>query len=370
MNISTAKDILNASALAGDSVLIEGKHGIGKSQIFVQFAEENDFHLEVLFLSHQEVGDLIGIPHTIEIDGVLVTTWSVPIWLQRMRKAAAQGKRCVLFLDELNRAPIDVRQSSLQLVLEGKIHEHELPIVDGHKTFVGAAINPSDDYQVDELDPALLDRFLNVFVEPDAKAWLNWAREKNINPVIRDFIAENPDRIHWTPADGGIGTTPRSWAKLGDFLDKSDLIKEEILFQIMKGKIGTEIGAQFYSFFKNYVNVIKVEDIEKLVSKHHVDEIDVEFLSDKIRDLVGGTEAIQKTELAVKLKDKYGEVKNAEKILPFMAYLYSMDVELLVGFLKGLRKDEPKVYSNIAAVDSEINNKELFRRIVSAANKV
>lgn len=368
MNIESAKLVLKAAAAAEDSVIMEGKHGIGKSQIVSQFSKEEEYHMEALFLSHQEVGDIIGSPKTYEKDGVAITTWSVPIWLQRMREAAAQGIRCVLFLDELNRAPLDVRQSALQLVLEGRIHEHELPVVNGQRTVVASAINPADDYQVDELDPALLDRFLHVTVDADAPAWLRWARAEGVNEVVRDFVAENPDRLHWEPQDGGIGATPRSWAKLAKFIDNADSTPEEILFQIMKGKVGSEIGSQFYSFWKNYVHVIKVEDVERVVSKHQ-DLEDIDELAGHVRELIEGAEAIQKTELATKLKDKYGESGDNKDMLPFLAYLYAMDIELLVGFLKGVRKDSPKIYSNIAAVDKAVNDKELFRRIVSAASR-
>lgn len=366
MDIESAKLTLVAAHAADDTVIMEGKHGIGKSNIVGQFSKENDYHLETLFLSTQEVGDIIGIPRTIEMGGDVITTWSVPIWLQRMREAAKVGKKCVLFLDELNRAPLDVRQSALPLVLEGKAHEHELPIVDGKRTMVVAAINPADEYQVDELDPALLDRFLHIMVEADAPAWLKWGRREGINDVVLDFITENPGLLHWTPADEGIGSSPRSWAKLGSFMDNVEDIPSEILFQIMKGKVGRELASQFYSFWKNYAHVIKVEDVERVVEKYSGEIEDIDELADHVRELVHRAEAIQKTELASKLKEKYGEKR---EMLPLLAYLYAMDVELLVGFLKSVRKDSPSIYSNIASVDSAVNNKELFRRIVSSASK-
>lgn len=366
MDIATAKQIIKAAALADDTVIMEGLHGIGKSNIVRQFAKENGYHIEELFLSQQEVGDLIGIPHTVDEDGVKLTVWSVPIWLQRMRKAAAQGKHCVLFLDELNRAPIDVRQSALQLVLDRQIHEHELPVVDDTRTLVVSAINPADEYQVDELDPALLDRFLVIEVEPDTKEWLKWARDEKVNPIVRDFISEKPDRLHWTSADGKRGATPRSWAKLGDFMDKIDEIPEDILFQIMKGKIGTELGSQFFSFFKNYVDVVKVADIEKIVKDNKDVVENIDELAALIADKCEKTEAIQKSELAHQLADKYME---KDDILPFLAYLYSLEIEICVAFLKGYQKDEAKKYQKLAKIDMELNNKELFKRIVTRADK-
>lgn len=366
MDINTAKDIIRAAALADDTVIMEGVHGIGKSDIAKQVQIEDGYHLETLFLSHQETGDLIGIPHIIDQDGFSVTTWSVPIWLQRMNNAAAQGKKCMLFLDELNRAPIDVRQTALQLVLERQIHEHSLPTVNGFRTMIIAAINPADSYQVDELDPALLDRFLHVTVEPDAKAWLAWARKKEVNSIVRDFISEYPDRIHWTPKDGGIGATPRSWTKLADFMDNVDGIAPEILFQVMKGKVGSELASQFFTFYKNYVDVVKIDDIVNLVNKNKDKVKKIEELGDMIHELMQKTEAIQKNDMAHQMADKFMDEKD---ILPFLAYLYSLEVEICVAFLKSYRKDEPNKYKKIAQVDQELNNKELFKRVVQAAEK-
>jgi hypothetical protein len=368
MDIKTAKELIHVASIADDTVLLEGPHGIGKSNIVKQFAKENEYHLEELFLSNQEVGDLIGIPFTHELDGETITSWSVPIWLKRMRDAAKDGKRTVVFLDELNRAPIDVRQTALQLVLERKIHEHELPIVNGTRTFVIAAINPADEYQVDELDPALIDRFLHVAIEADVSSFLEYAEKKNLNRIICDFISENPDRLHYTPADGGIGSTPRSWEKLSSFLDiiENQTIRDDVIFQIMKGKIGKEIGAQFFSFYKSYTNILKVEDIVQIVeeNKENFDEID--SLSQILSDLMQRVEPIRKMEIANQLKQKYAK---SNDMLPFLVYLYSLEIEMCVSFLKSFRADDPDGYKRLAMVDSEVNDKQLFKRIVEAAGR-
>lgn len=367
MNIDSIKECIRAAMLADDTVIIEGVHGIGKSVGVKDFAQEEEYHFEPLFLSNQEVGDVIGSPDTVQVDDLKITTWSIPPWLHRINQAAAQGKKSILFLDELNRAQIDVRQSALQLVLDRRIHEHDLPVVDGCRTMVVAAINPADDYQVDELDPALLDRFLHVFAEADPKAWLKWARNNKVNQIVRDFISEHPDRLWWMPADGADGATPRSWAKMGVYLDKVQSIPDEILFQIIKGKIGTEIGSQFYTFFKDYVDVIKMADIEKIVNDNKDEFQNIDDLASLISDKIANTEAIQKSEMAHQLADKYMDKKD---ILVFLAYLYSLEIEICVSFLKGYRKDEPKKYKKLAAVDTEINDKQLFKRIVRAADNI
>ena len=150
-------------------------------------------------------------------------------------------------------------------------------------------------------------------------------------------------------------------------MDNVKNISEDILFQIIKGKIGTEIGSQFYTFYKNYVDVIKMEDIEKIVNDNKEELKNIDDLAELITDKMASTEAIQKSEMAHQLADKY---MNKKDILVFLAYLYSLEIEICVAFLKGYRKDEPKKYKKLAQVDTVLNDKQLFKRIVRAADNV
>ncbi len=279
-----------------------------------------------------------------------------------------KSKTPVLFLDELNRANVDTLNASLQLVLERKLHAHHLPFTQGKPTMVIAAINPTDDdsnnYTVNELDPALLDRFLLIEVEADLQAWLKWARSEKINQIIIDFLIEYPDRLHWTPKDGGMGTTPRSWAKLAGFIDNINKIPEEVHFPIFKGKLGAAVAGQFLSFYNNYVDVVKMEDIEKLVNKHAKKESNIEKLGDKVQKLMEKAEAIQKTEMAHQLIEKYIE-KDAKDTLPLMAYLYGLELELLAAFLKSYKETDSTNYMKLSKIDGALNNKGLFKKIVN-----
>lgn len=432
MNINDVKKVIKAAAAADDTVLISSKHGIGKSSIVKQFAKENNYSIVELFLSHQEVGDIIGMPRTIHLGTEVLTTWTRPTWLQRMIDSAwpvktpyntiefkdeqtkasfesllphtfkptdtitrdlinqvycamigldsdhlhlpygqtditcTASKNNVLFLDELNRAPIDVRQSALQLVLDKQIHEHKLPSVAGKPTMIVAAINPSDDYQVDELDPALLDRFLTVDAEVDVPAWLAWSASTGINEIVRSFITENPTRLHYTPKQGK-GATPRAWAKLASFMDTIDSIPQEVIYPILCGKIGSELGSQFLSFYNNYSKVIKMEDIEDLVSKKHKTTSKIEATAKHVAKLIENQEAIQKQELANQFIIKYIN-EPATNAIPMLAYLYALELEIINSILKSFKESNITDYMKLAVIDGEINDKKLFLRIVNSAN--
>jgi hypothetical protein len=122
----------------------------------------------------------------------------------------------VLFLDEINRASNDLIGASLQLILDGRLNEHQLP----PGTMIVAAINPDDgNYSVNSLDPAMMDRMVVCEVEADAHSWLRYAKSYGVNDKVVEFITKSTKYIHHTPKDGGKGTSPRSWTRLSKYLN-------------------------------------------------------------------------------------------------------------------------------------------------------
>lgn len=369
---------LHYAQAADISVLLRGVHGIGKSQRVEDYAKQQGMHCEVLFLSHQETGDLIGIPYLENRN----TVWSTPIWLQNMYDAHEKGKKCVLFLDELNRARLDVRQSALQLVLSKQIHQHKLP----QGTLVVAAVNPEDEYQVAELDPALNDRFVVYELKADTDSWIDWARSSNVNEAVISFIADNPDKLWFKTKNDNEANhpTPRSWVKVSDFikviesdnLDKNT--RNTILLPFLIGKIGKSIGSQFFSFYKEKAsfNVKSVEDLLKKVkvrTKENIDEA-ISILKPVIQNVEVIKIGLIVEDLAkksFKKNDKSDSQSLFTNAFSLMSLLYSIDLEVLHSTLKSLKDgDDTKKdwYTQIAKADSfatsNYREKDLFRRII------
>ena len=426
MTIKETRLFIEACDIADKVPLISGKHGLGKSDIVRQYSKDASLHNETLILSLMDTGDLLGIPRTTEVGGQLATVWAAPSWFNRIIEAAwptkittddlefkdenfkkialkqlkttttreelntiyafyindtsgslllhtqnlvtyKHSKRSVLFLDELNRAPVDILNASLQLILDKRLNDHVLPIVNGKPTLIVAAVNPDgEDYTVNSFDPALLDRFITGTVEPDAKAWLeDFARPKDISQVVRDFIAEHPDRIHYTPADSTTGATPRSWTSLATIVDKLDKIPNEIHFQLFKGCVGTEIASQFLAYYNNYSKVVKIEDLEALIDKKSKRSKNPETIAKHVHKLIAKQEAIQKTELANAFFDKYISKEEHKDMLPLLSYLYALDLEILNGFLKSKKESDTTNYMTLAAADGTLNNKGLFKKITT-----
>ena len=346
-NLETLFDLCQESDV---SVLVKGVHGIGKSQRAEAYAKNKGYHCEVLFLSHQETGDLIGIPYL--EDGT--TNWSTPVWLKKMYEAENRGQKCVLFLDELNRARLDVRQSALQLVLSKQIHQHFLPA----GTLVIAAVNPDDEYQVAELDIALNDRFDVIELKPNTEEWIEWAKQNSVEEVVISFVADNPDKL-WFKTENELNhPTPRSWVKTSDFLkvtksrnlDKE--VRDSVLAAFLNGKIGRSVGTQFLAYLRERddLNIERIEEFCKKIKNKK--KRDILKTVEKLKPQIENVEIIKIQYIVQEMIKKYipqtvdlTPEEGFEKAYPLMVLLYSLSLEVLHSVLKSVKEPERTLFS-------------------------
>jgi hypothetical protein len=263
-----------------DSILLRGPHGIGKSQVVRQVARRLGLNVIDRRLSQMSEGDMIGLPST---DGE-TTRFNPPDWFK-----SACNHPVVLFLDELNRATPEVMQAAFQIVLDRELNGWKLH----PRTFVFAAVNDSAAYTVNEMDPALLDRFYTVDLVPSHEDWLIWARgEGKITESIIDFIAQEEKWLD-TPRDaepGKVHRSRRSWERLSRALvtaDVADKADDPVFYPLCLGYIGTEATIAFHSFVKTMDNQVSGQDVienwkkvEKKVKKMGQERILA--LSDKV----------------------------------------------------------------------------------------
>ena len=176
--------------------LIHGVHALGKTEIVQQLAEEKDFNFVPLYLSTQDVSDLLGLPYKEvkemkhmnkdqieEIIKVTATRFAPPDWLA---DALACEKPCIFFLDEMNRGPLYVLQTMLPFVLEGRLHTHKIR----QRDIVIGAMNPnSADYNVETVsDKALLSRFAHFYFEPSVSEWMDYAHMTKCHEAVMEVI--------------------------------------------------------------------------------------------------------------------------------------------------------------------------------------
>jgi len=234
------------------SVLLQGPTGIGKSHLVKQIGKETNIPVIDRRLSLMSEGDMVGLP---EIhDGV--TRFCPPDWY-----AQACRQPHILFLDELNRATPEVMQAAFQIVLDRELNGHRLH----PQTRVFAAVNVGAEYEVNEMDPALLRRFWSIKLQPTTEDWLNWANG-NISDIIVDFISKNPEHLRTKGAiePGKVVPTPASWQFVDDALKHANVIDDphsDVFYPICMGLVGVEASIAFVDFAKTAGSRVNIEDL-------------------------------------------------------------------------------------------------------------
>lgn len=283
MNINDAKRYIRniIEKKVPVTVAMVGPSGIGKSAIEKQLSKEmstffkSDFGFIDLRLATQEPSDLIGIPYqrcttdckvvkdkdgnSNVIHGQHETHWAIPSWFPK------QGTRGVICLEELNRAPNDVRQCIFQFIWDRELHQQKLP----EGWTIVLAMNPETDdgsYQVETLDKALIRRCSVVVVEPNVNAWMAWATDPsqgNVPPEITGFIGTHKDMLFESEKfDFPVKRTPAGWGDTLSLLFRAKAIPQDLEFEIIAGILGQEAATAFIRYMdKTYTRPVNGEEV-------------------------------------------------------------------------------------------------------------
>lgn len=237
---------------AEQNIMLSGKHGIGKSEILTKYFSSKGMKVVSLFLGQMsDPGDLIGLPYKNEKTGN--TEFMPPYWFP------TDNQPIVLFLDELNRARPEVLQTIMDLALNKKLAGRYLP--EGSRII--SAVNAGEEYQLTDLDPALVSRFNIYNFRPTASEWLLWASENKVDERVINFIQENSDHLDGIPTDldNGLEKTPdrRGWKKVSDLITGVQNV-EAIYKKAISGIVGNQAGALFFDFI-NKTSLPSAKDV-------------------------------------------------------------------------------------------------------------
>lgn len=152
------------------NVLLEGKHGVGKTHLITQAFESKGLNYRYFSASTMDPWvDFIGVPkEQTREDGTS--------YLGLVRPEDFEDDKVeAIFFDEFNRAPAKVRNGVMELLQFKSINGRKFK----NLKVIWTAINPADEddtYDVDDLDPAQRDRFqiqVTIPYKPDVKYFLD-----------------------------------------------------------------------------------------------------------------------------------------------------------------------------------------------------
>ena len=241
VNITELQQVLGSTP-ATHNIMLVGAHGIGKSEILTEYFAAKGMPVVALFLGQMsDPGDLIGLPHKNEQTGK--TEFMPPYWFP------VDGKPVVLFLDELNRARPEILQTVMDLCLNRRLAGRALP--EGSRLI--SAVNAGDQYQLTDLDPALVSRFNILNFRPTAQEWLLWADKAGVDGRVVDFIREHNEWLDRDPdakegADTGLDRTPdrRAWKRVSDII-KNVPEMNQVMTKTLSSVVGPKAASAFIS---------------------------------------------------------------------------------------------------------------------------
>jgi len=329
-------------------IMARGAHGIGKSQIVYQIAAELGLPVIEQRASQMSEGDLLGLPSAKpgEVGNIKTTEFNPPGWFAR-----ACSEPVVLFLDEVDRATREVRQGLFQLNDSRRIGKYEL-----HPgTMVVAAINGGmhgHNYQVQEQDPAELDRYFIVDVHADFSEWKVWAVRNELNPLVISFIENHQQYFqqHGDSIPNAITPSPRSWERFSNVLGKTTTKKEiesksGLLVTILSGFCGLDCATTFMKYVQSQKAEVSLKEAlnDYQLLEDYLKELSPEDRFVKMSSLVTDLEAqdwIPYIDVTKVDKKKHIQASKFLNVLyPYMMEHKDLLVQFLAVMLRGTQKN-------------------------------
>ena len=292
----------------GKPIFIYGAPGIGKTQIVSQVADEIG-GLDVIFMDLQFMSpeDFKGVPSLVQLrepsseggkfdPGDRITVTNPPFELPRK----GDGRKGIIFMDEMNRANEIVQNSLMNFVQSGRIGTYQMDKRDW--ILVAAGNRPSEAPTVRDFDFALADRFTIVNYVPKTGVdrstyeitggWAKWASKQNkVIPELIYFLAERPDLFHKLDTDKKVLNfpTPRSWsdaafilfdrmkyANIDSWRDMDPSVIENIFYD----QVGPEAAGAFLEYLR-LVKIMTKDDMKKALEDPERAKIPNEFKKDR-----------------------------------------------------------------------------------------
>lgn len=235
---------IESSVNSKQPLMIWGPPGVGKSDCVRQAADTLGVKVIDVRLPLLDPVDLRGIPHVDKGDNT--AKWSAPDMFPNEER---DGKRGILFLDEINAAPKMTQAAAYQLVLDRKVGEYELP----EGWVVIAAGNRAQDKAVVHTMPLpLTSRFTHVDYEVHLEDWTEWALNNGVRTEVLQYVRFKPGQLHDMDNAERAFPCPRTWYFASTILDNAP---DEIQYEMLVGTVGKGAASELKAFIDIYRNL-------------------------------------------------------------------------------------------------------------------
>ncbi|WP_346935803.1 AAA family ATPase [Clostridium sp.] len=336
--------------------LIVGESGIGKTALAKALARKHEWSLVVIDGNLLKEGEIGGLPTVEEYsikdsDGRLInkktTIYAIHTKLREIDNLILENKEVLLFIDEINRCEHSVQQELMNLILNREINGYKLH----DKVKILAAMNPSSkygsdfDYQVVDMDAAQENRFVWLNMESDARGWIKWATENEVDRKIIEFISTFPEHLHSINEDD-IRATPRSFERVSKsyklYKENKDNIPRRVFLNVLRGNLGRVIAEQLMDFIESD-NTALISPEEVFEKANLSEEIKIKISKEShTRLYLTANNMIN----YINRKIQEAEGEDVSKVIArFVEFLNLYPIDLMIGIMQDMRESQKNIYN-------------------------
>lgn len=312
-------------------LFITAEPGVAKSAIMRNIADKLDFAYFDVRLSMVDEIDVGLFPYRndVEIDindgsdetvkkVISVMSYAIPEWAYR-----ANQQPSIVHFEELNRAPLAVRNAALQLLLERSIGT-DFAFNDNVFMVASGNLGEKDGTDVEEFDRALNNRLIHFSHTITLPEWISDFATGRIHDSVINFLKSNEEHfLHSFDARREMESvgyaTPRSWTFLSDYIVSNYGLESNVELWIddLRSISASFVGVGASTRFIRYLDESLKFGVSDILDRY-----------DDIIEMVGELNRDKKSELLNTLKGMdLGGLKDSQK-------------ENLKKFVLTLSKDE------------------------------
>lgn len=335
-------------------LFITAKPGVAKSAIAKSIANKMGMAYEDVRLSMSDETDF-KFPHiTVMKDenenDVKVSDYAVPRWAFE-----ANLRPTIIHFEELNRAPLFVRNAALQILLERQIGNFKFN--DNVLMMASGNLGDEDGTDVEEFDSALNNRLVHYSHSLSYQEWIDGYASKNVHPLVVSFINAYPDLLYQESGENTRAyATPRSWTFLSDFIvealgktSSASQVKDLIL-PIAHSYIGNT--AQKFLKYLDEQSTININDI--LNDYDNVYKVLERFQRDKKSELIQSLKEMDLKEFSSKQVEnaiKFLKTVQEDELTAYLLHIIDTEVDVEVKNITTLLRSFKEVLIKIDGIN-------------------
>lgn len=236
----------------GESILIVGMPGIGKTDIVKQASKKYD-----LLILHPVVDSPIDYKGL----GANVNGEAEFLPYGNLKKMMNAKSKLIVFFDDLGQATEAVQKAVMQLLLAREINGKK---ISKHVVFVAATNRRGDKAGVSGILEPVKSRFdAIIHLKPDADEWCQWAIKKGMPKELIHYIQWRPHMVaDFQPTKDLVNSSVgRTLASVGKKINNG--VPSCIQYAMFEGAAGKKFALEFTGFLKTYKELPTVKEIMK-----------------------------------------------------------------------------------------------------------